>query len=356
MLKRVKLDQPVHPRHSLSDKLQRLRSLHKSFGTVISSNYDVSDVCNLNCEGCLYFSGLNYTPRQSPESMEAWKRFFASEAARGVNYGYFAGAEPSLVPDVLRTAMSHIRSGVITTNGIKRISKDIRYRIHISLWGNESESKKTRGADNGRKALKNYRGDERAVAVYTINRRNIGHIAAVSSLCADHGIPITFSYFSPTDDYLARLVGMKDGKSDYFRVSSENDNIVLGRDEYTRAHEAIASAKDRYSDNVWYSLEYDRWVTQPAGLYQLDQDGVATDCGSRLAVHHRHFNVDMTMNSGKCCSPNIDCKSCRAYTNGYATLLSRPRQFARSDDTFEMWLDAWKLWKQIFLLEEHKLE
>lgn len=334
----------------------RLRDLRAKFPTIVSSNYDVSDTCNLSCEGCLYFSGINYTKLQGKRTVTEWERLFAAEAERGINFGYFAGAEPSLVPGILRAASRHLRTGMIATNGIKRIPEDIRYRIHVSLWGDEAASRELRGADNGPKALRNYQGDDRAIAVYTISRRNIDQIVPVSRMCADHGVPITFNYFSPTDDYQARLAGSVTSESDYFHASSSEDNLALTPADLLRAHEAIAEARSRHPDAIWYSLDYDRWITSGEPLYRLDAEGIAIDCGNRVSPAHRHINADLTISTGKCCSPNIDCRECRAYLQGYATLLSRLRTFSKQPRDFRMWLDVWELWMRLFLLPEHRGE
>ncbi len=258
-----------------------------------------------------------------------------------------------LEPAVLRAAARHIRRGVVFSNGIKPIPDDIHYRIHLSVWGDQEDGKSFRGADNSLKALKNYQGDPRALAVYTVNRRNIHHITAVSELCAEHDMPITFSYFSPTDDYLARLGGEKLSASRFFRVSKANDLLVLGADDFHRAHEEIARAKDELPEWVWYSLDYDRWVGQPEGLYQLDAHGVAVECGNRASAAFRHYNVDLGLNDGKCCAPNIDCRQCRAYAQSYATLLSRLKEFRRDTESLEMWLETWELWLKLFFLDNY---
>jgi hypothetical protein len=334
-------------------RIELIRQLHQRFGAIIASNYDVTDECNLACEGCLYFAGLAYKKRK-PVDKEDWELFFRKEADRGINFGYFAGAEPSLVPHVLRAATKHIPYGVIFTNGIKRISDDIRYRIHISLWGNQENNKTYRGADNSVKALRNYQQDSRAIAVYTINRCNIENIFAVSEICASYGIPITYNYFSPTDDYLARLHGNKIGQSKYYRATSHQDVIILSSDDFRDASAEIAKSKAKFPDYVLYSLDYDHWVTQHGSrLYQFDEKDVAIDCGNRLARKFHHYNVDLSRNTGKCCSPNIDCRECRAYTNGYATLLSRLPHFRKSDELLGIWAETWRLWATLFLLPEN---
>ena len=105
-----------------------------------------------------------------------------------------------------------------------------------------------------------------------------------------------------------------------------------------------------FPDAVVYSLDYDRWVTQPGGLHAIDPlTGIAMNCGNRLTSHFRHYNVDLSVNAGKCCSPNIDCRDCRAYAQGYATFLTRHREFARDPEMFRRWLEVWRLWARLFL-------
>lgn len=330
-------------------RLLKIRTLHRFFGK--PTTYDISDVCNLTCEGCLYFSGKDYVPRPDSSSLLAWDMFFEGEKQRGVNFGYFTGAEPSLAPDILRQAMKHIPAGVIFSNGIKKVPDDVRYSIHFSIWGDAENNAQLRGADNTAKALRNYQGDERAMATLTINRRNIDQIVPITRRCADHGVNITYSYFSPTDDYLDRLSGAEREESDYYRVSSGSDNIMLGPDDFERARNAILEAKQAYPENVLYLMGFNDWVTGP-DLYDLDENGIATDCGIRLSPELKHWNVDLTENSGKCCSPNIDCKDCRAYANTYGTYLARLKSFAGEGDKLDQWIEVWELWARMFILRE----
>ena len=64
--------------------------------------------------------------------------------------------------------------GAIATNGLAVIPEDISYRIHISIWGNDATSLSTRNAkDMLARQIENYKGDPRAVWVYTFTRHNI---------------------------------------------------------------------------------------------------------------------------------------------------------------------------------------
>src|SRR5947209_6651780 len=117
----------------------------KRFRTIKSSNYDISNTCNLTCEGCYYFvSGQKtFNKRPSPRDYDL---FFASETARGVNYPQFSGGEPSLNVDALRIAAKHWSNGIIYTNGARKIPDEIPFRIAISVWGAKDRNDRLRGA------------------------------------------------------------------------------------------------------------------------------------------------------------------------------------------------------------------
>lgn len=334
---------------SLKQDVQRLRALRQTIGTLRASNYDITSVCNLTCEGCLYFEGEDYLGHQENKSLAAWDAFFKSEAERGVNFAYLAGAEPSFVIDRLRAAHQYIRHGVIFTNGSRRIPDDIGFRIHVSIWGVEDE-KKLRGQDVLAQALKNYAGDPRVVFTFTINKTNLNQIIPAIQLCHAHDVRITFSYFSATSHYLDKLKGVPDGKSSrYFRISTENDNLMLAADDYRAALQQIDQGRERYANTVMFSDYFHDYVANHQ--YTLDDAGYAQGCGSRLSLDFRHYAVDMQLSSGVCCSPNISCTNCKAYTQMYATFLLHPPP--RNSETFSQWIDVWELWSDMFLPAEN---
>ncbi|MEX6722545.1 hypothetical protein AB2C92_32990 [Pseudomonas aeruginosa] len=111
------------------------------------SQYDLSNTCNLVCEGCLFFAGNDHDGHVPENDLIQVDRFFAAEAARGVNYAEVAGAEPALVENKLLVMARHIPKGVIYTNGTRKLSSELDYRLQISLWGLPEESRKLRGAN-----------------------------------------------------------------------------------------------------------------------------------------------------------------------------------------------------------------
>lgn len=125
---------------------QRYTTLRRRNGVLHLSQYDLSDRCNLRCDGCLYFAGQANNGIEAADDLGEVERFFAAEAARGINYMEIRGAEPALVQDKLAIAARYIPCGVVYTNGSIRIRENIPYRLHISLWGLPEDSRMVRGA------------------------------------------------------------------------------------------------------------------------------------------------------------------------------------------------------------------
>ena len=124
------------------------------------------------------------------------------EKARGITFVVLAGAEPALVPGLLQACYDEIPLGCIATNGVKRIEASVGYKIHVSVWGNDATSLRVRKQkDMLEKQIDNYRGDSRAVFVYTFTRDNIDEAAPVIEQLSDNGCKVTFNMFSAPEGY-----------------------------------------------------------------------------------------------------------------------------------------------------------
>lgn len=330
-----------------TDTLSRIREIQTAVGLVKAGSFDVANICNLKCEGCLFFEGETFAQHLDSKTSDEWDRMFAGEAARGVNLAYMSGAEPSLVPDRIRISQRHIPRGIVFTNGTHRIPDDIQYRIHVSTWGVGETTKTLRVADVLRKALKNYQGDRRAVFVFTITALNIDDIVPMAQLANDNGVPLTFSYFSPTTLYNEKRQYSSVVNSEYFRMGNSDTTPVLKRELYDLAREKILESMQLFPKTIEYSLAYDTWVTQDT-LYEVDRNtGIAKNCGV-LQTGQIHHSIDHST-GGKCCSPNINCSDCRAYSMANTTFFARLRQMLRSEKGRRDWLEAREIWISHFL-------
>jgi sulfatase maturation enzyme AslB (radical SAM superfamily) len=64
------------------------------------STYDMTNRCNLRCDGCYYYEGAKQFTREIGDPV-AWRELMRREKERGITFVVLAGAEPSLVPELL---------------------------------------------------------------------------------------------------------------------------------------------------------------------------------------------------------------------------------------------------------------
>ena len=327
--------------------------LRQEFLPFRPSQYDLTSVCNLTCEGCLFFSGDDYLGHKDVTDLQRIEAFFAGEGARGVRFGYFAGAEPSLAEDKLVIASRHIPYGAVFTNGIKRLSREIDYRVHVSIWGNPERSRELRGADIMAKQIRNYRNDPRAVFVFTLTARNLDDIPYIAQVCADNDLALTFNHYSPTAKY-RDFITSGAGADQYHLTSTADDNLVLGADHLREARDRIALLMQQPGQRILYNPEFNELIHDPAGLYpDVREPGAVTrDCGVLLTPALRHYHTDLSQSSGKCCTPNIDCGSCRLYAQSFASVLTRATREMRQADGQARLIKLWRLWCELFLNDD----
>jgi uncharacterized Fe-S cluster-containing radical SAM superfamily protein len=287
------------------------------------STYDMTNRCNIRCEGCYYYVGEKQFAGENRDP-EAWRRLMLGEKSRGITYVVLAGAEPSLVPELCEVCYQEIPLGAIASNGIKRIPRSIDYKIHISVWGNDETSFKVRGAGNMLlKQIDNYKGDPRAVFVYTFTRENIDEIHEVMDVLAKHECRITFNIFSAPVGYAGPL-----------RHTEES---------LMHTRKAIMKLISSHSENVLFSPYNVVAHTHSHGLHDLfacsyPRMNPSTDIG--LGRSFRQYRTDLAWDRDvACCVPDTDCHDCRHYAAGSAIVTARLFRHATDPDTFKSWLD-----------------
>jgi hypothetical protein len=318
----------------------------KRFFFIRESAYDVTSACQLRCDGCYYFQGDKYQTRDN-RSPEAWRQFLSAEKERGINYVNLAGAEPALAPKILDVCYQIIPLGNIFSNGLRRIDPALRYRIHLSVWGDSTGDPKYRKYYGGKQGpyclpiqLDNYRGDDRVIFIYTFNNENIDQVDEVLRRVAGEGHQISFNVFSAPEASQSRL-----------RL---RDTLAATRDK-------MLEAMARYGEAVVYS-PYNAWVhTQPESLHArfgcpyprarlaAGQEGVG------IGKTFRSYRTDLThVPESDCCVPDTDCADCRHYAAGSAIVSSRLADHVASERLFRGWLDYVDTYLAIWLLGYRK--
>jgi MoaA/NifB/PqqE/SkfB family radical SAM enzyme len=317
---------PVKPKFSdllaRREVKERWEKVRKYF-FLRESTYDMSNRCNLRCDGCYYFEGEKQFAPENGET-EAWRQLMQREAARGITYVVLAGAEPSLMPELLDVCYSEMPLGSIATNGFKKIPESVGYKIHISAWGNDETSLRVRKAKNLLKQqIENYQNDPRAVFVYTFTRENIDEVYQVAHDLFAQGCKLTFNVFSSPVGY--------DGPLRHTEKSLE------------RTRRAMIDLLNQYPQHVLYSVYNAVAHTHKYGLHDLyacpyPRRNSSQDIG--LGRSFRQYRTDLSWDrSVACCVPDTDCADCRHYAAGSAVVTARLYRHVNSLATFQSWLD-----------------
>ena len=287
------------------------------------STYDMANRCNIRCEGCYYYEGDKQFARENRDP-EAWRDLMRAEKERGITYVVLAGAEPSMAAELCEVCYQEMPLGTIATNGLKIIPEAIRYKLHISVWGNDETSLKIRNAKNMlARQIENYKGDPRAVFVYTFTRNNIDQVYEVAADLARNDCKLTFNMFSAPVGY--------------------EGSLRHTADSLDKTRKAMIDLLLKYPENLLFSYYSAVAHTHRNGLHDLyacsyPRMNPSTDIG--LGRSFRQYRTDLSWNrEAACCVPDTDCVDCRHYASGSAVVTARLFRHATNPDTFKAWLD-----------------
>lgn len=303
--------------------------------------YEISNKCNLKCEGCYYFDSSVFKPEPLEKKIFSnhWENLLSSESIRGVTMPYFLGAEPALEEKRLITAAKYFKRGNIGTNGTVFLTSEIPFRISISAWaGDETDDMLYRGGKALHKALQLYKNDPRAIVLYTLNRYNINQTKDIVKLSRDNGLPITFNLWSPTKNL--------------FSNSDKSINLSFRNEDLKKVRETLDEMIESFPDTVIYSHKYNEWSTTPGPLYTLNSQGIAENCASRLKGNFSYYGLDLEKKDYKCCTSSIECKECRLYSGGWSSHFSPKIEQIKDIKDFSQWIDMILTIGRIFLRKE----
>ena len=174
-----------------------------------------------------------------------------------------------------------------------------------------------------RKQTENYRGDPRAVFVYTFTRDNIEQVYEVADSLFENGCRLTFNVFSAPVGYHGPLRHTPESlvqtrKAMIDLLSSNPDHVLF-------SHYSAVAHTHRKGLHALYSCLYPR--VNPS-----------SDLG--LGRSFRQYRTDLTWDrSASCCVPDTDCTDCRHYASGSAVVTARMFRHATNPELFKAWLD-----------------
>ena len=338
-------------------QMRRAYDLARKSRERVTSVYDASVMCNLRCDGCLFFTrDGGYTGAETLPPATQFRQLFKKEHLRGVNYPIFGGAEPGAHQEILTEAAKIWSEGMVHTNGTIKFSKDIPFRLYVSSWGHRENTNKWRGADCYDKVLRNIAGDPRALINYTVNHANIDDIIPVVRDAAAHDVQVTFQAYSPTRDYTELLPNNEKNRHVFARESTSTDNLLMTRADDVRANEVIHEAIDQYPDTILFTKDLSASLFSRPGIFFDDitgDDDVPAGCSVARDTSHIHYRAGMAVEQDKTCGhPDILCKTCRLYTSIFTGYFAKKSESLKSRDDAREYLKAHEVFWSIFHVDE----
>ena len=155
------------------------------------------------------------------------------------------------------------------------------------------------------------------VFVFTVNAHNVERSWGLRSAARGPARCCRSACSARPSSPPAKLASAAANDDAYFRISSADANLAPAADDLREIAATLEAVAARHPRTVAYSRAYNRWVTDPAGLYRIDPaTGWAIHCAARNSARHRHLRADLSSSVSKCCNPNIDCRDCRLYARG----------------------------------------
>ncbi len=311
-----------------------LATLHQAVraaGPIRSVSVDITEVCNLRCDGCYFFAEGMDRHHSGDANLDG---FIAAEQARGTNFITIVGGEPSLVPDRLQRLYQTFRLSV-ATNGVEKIPyqgfEDLP--IGVSVWGSPQRDTELRGGgklDVFERALANYRDDPRAFFYYTVAPGRADEIAAVVERCIANGNRVLFNFYGD----LEGRGGDLDYRQGFAAVRAAIDAAIARHPEQilmsSRLAEVICSG--RLFDESWghascTSISSDHWA---------NAERIAN--GKPFSRHFRAYNADLTSTRRCCTAASRDCASCFDTWQHFSWVMLNLRKHRGSPWEFTQWL------------------
>lgn len=185
------------------DRFHRVKALSRN---VRSSEYLLTNACNIRCEGCWFFGHDFDKTTKELKSADEVRAFAKRERKRGITYAIIIGGEPTLIPDRVAAFTEVMDYVTISTNGLKRLPREgfENVAVQISLFGGGKLDDELRAIKPGgqrftglfEQALRNYEGDPRACFVYAITEDGIDYIADTVRRIHENGNRVSFNFYS----------------------------------------------------------------------------------------------------------------------------------------------------------------
>jgi organic radical activating enzyme len=328
--------------HHYLERWLRLRRLMRKIRT---SEYQITNACNLRCKGCWFFEYDFDKRTKDVKDIDALKTFLENERARGVNAALVIGGEPTLFPRRIAAFVEHIDYVTLATNGLRKFPTQCfeQVTLLVALFGGSRLDDELRAIKPGGKrfkglfdqALKNYYQDPRAFFLFAITEDGIDQIEEAVKRIGDNGSRLHFSFYSKYDS------------DDPLRV-----------EDGQRLIDTALRAKQRYPDTVASHPYYIE--TMITGRSHWAEFGYGV-CPSFSVDHPAHaeriangnpflpgFNTwAADLETITFCCTSGHCDGCRDSQAVFSWLLTNMQRFRANEQLFKTWIEiAESFWSQ----------
>ncbi len=320
----------------------RVRWLGKEIRT---SEYQITNACNLRCKGCWFFEYEFDTRTADVGDPDRLETFLQAEHDRGVNASLVIGGEPTLFLDRLEAFVDRMDYVTVGTNGLRKLPWEgfERVALLVALFGGRDLDDELRAIRPGGRrftglfdeVLKNYRNDPRATFIFALAEDGVDQMEDAVKRIGDNGNRLHFSFYS------------RYGHADPVKVERERRLL----DEALRlrqAHPQVVMSHPYFIETLitgrshWASFGY-----EVCPSLSVDHPGHAARVvnGNPVLPGFNTWAADLkTLNF--CCTSG-HCGGCRDSQAVMSWLLVNPLKFRRDSRLLRTWTEiAESFWDQ----------
>ena len=303
-----------------------------------SSQFYVTNACNIRCEGCWFFkNGMEYAMRDEKYSAIFDERVAAIVRKDRLNLVWILGGEPALRLDRVRSIAHRVRHPIISTNGEYAIPLDgfEHASIFVTVFGGVGIDDQLRAIrPNGKRfdglfetALRNYRSDPRVTFHLILSIHHPGDIEPTVRRIADNGNRVTFGFYSGADTLGADTDVQESLLDEALRVAAAYPGVVNAHPYFLRTLISGKSHFGTFGHETCASLSRDH-----AGNSQRLKEGLPT-----LPFFNAWASDAKTIN--RCCTSG-NCAECRDTEAIFSWLMVSQEYFLDSPDQLRTWVEV----------------
>jgi hypothetical protein len=333
----------------LADRLARLRRFSR---TIRTSEYHVTNACNLRCRGCWFFAYDYDRATREVRPLEAWRAFARKEAARGVTSALLIGGEPTLHPERVAAFVEAMPYVTVSSNGLRELPRQgfERVQVALTLFGGGPLDDDLRGHHpSGRRiaglfdqALLHYKDDPRVCFIYALVGEGLAQIEPTVRRIRDNGNRVTFNYYSRYGE------GHPLRREEEGRLLEEALRVRELHPETVRSHpyylKALLTGRTEWGE-FGYATCPSISVDHPAHAERLKN-------GNPVLPGFNAWGADLE--TVQFCCTSGHCEGCRDSQAVYSWLLTNLKHFLGSPASLRTWVEvAESYWSQFVWSEYH---